>query len=141
MPMSVRFAANRSSVQHSGYMTGFTVTPWEEIEAFYEDLIDNYGLAIVNPMLDLARSVIAEGAARKFAAHTSMHDLVVTTAPVSDTPDWLRISLLRDNQVRIGHQTTTGPGDTIERPVSDLVSLFWRFTIEKWGVRPGRDLL
>lgn len=69
-----------------------------------------------------------------------MHDLVVTTAPVSVSPDWLRVSLLRDDRVRIGHQAPTGPGDSIERPASELLALFWRFTIEKWGVRPERDL-
>ena len=121
-------------------MAGFTGQSWEETQAFYEDLIVNHGAAFVEPMLRLARSVADEGAVPKLAAHTSMHDLVVTTAPVSSAPDWLRISLLRDDRVRISHQTTTGPGDSIERPVSDLLPLFWRFTIEKWGIRPWRDL-
>lgn len=121
-------------------MAGFTVTAWDEIEAFYEDLIDNHAFTFVNPMLELVRSVMAEGATHTLAAHTSHEDLVVTTAPVSASPDWLRVTLVRADRVRIGHETATGPGDSIERPVSDLLPLFWRFTIEKWGVSPVRDL-
>lgn len=138
--MNVRFAANGPSVQHAGHVAGFTVTEWDEIVAFYEDLIHDHQMAFAKPMLGLARSVIVEGATQKLAAHTSMHDLIVTTVPVSTAPDWLRISLLRGDRVRINHQTPTGPGDLIERPVSDLLPLFWRFTFEKWGVQPGRDL-
>lgn len=91
-------------------MAGFTVTAWDEIQAFYEDLIDNHGFTSAIPMLKLVRSVIAEGAVHTLAAHTSMHDLVVTTAPVSASPDWLRVSLLRAERIRIGHESATGPG-------------------------------
>lgn len=42
-------------------MAGFTVTAWDEIQAFYEDLIDNHGFTSAIPMLKLVRSVIAEG--------------------------------------------------------------------------------
>lgn len=122
-------------------MTGFTVSPWDEIEDFFEDLANNYGMAFVGPMLTLTRSIVAEGSGARLAAHTSMHDLVVTTTPVSATPDWLRVSLLQNDRVRVAHQTITGPGDSIERPVSDLLPLFWRFTIEKWGIHPARDKL
>src|SRR5471030_1557289 len=116
-------------------MAGFGVTPWSEIQEFYEDLLDG-GVTFVAPILLLARSVVAEGAALRLAAHTSMHDLVVTATPVSSKPDWLRISLLRDDRVRIEHQTPTGRGDSIERPQLELLPLFWRFSIEKWGIRP-----
>ena len=68
-----------------------------------------------------------------------MHDLVVTTMPVSAEPDWLRVSLVRDDRVRMDHQTPTGPGDSVERPESELLALFWRLPIETWGIRPARD--
>jgi hypothetical protein len=119
-------------------VTGFAVRPWDEIEQFYEGLSRD-GATFVDPMLSLTRSVVAEGASTKLAAHTSMHDLVVTMTPVSSSPDWIRVSLARDDRVRIGHETPTGPGDSIERPQAELLPLFWRFTIEKWGIRPARD--
>lgn len=91
-------------------------------------------------MMELVRSIVAEGAADQLAAHTSMHDLVVTTQPVSDLPDWLRVELLPGGRVRIAHQTPRGPGDSIERDQSELLPLFWRFTIEKWCIGPVGDL-
>jgi hypothetical protein len=116
----------------------FSVTPWDAIERFYMSLSDG-GAAFVAPMLQLTRSVMAEGAAGSLAAHTSMHDLVVTPTPVSSSPDWLRVSLVGPDRVRIEHETPRGPGDSIERPRSDILPLFWRFTTEKWGIRPARD--
>lgn len=127
-----------AAMPHAHDVRAFTVTPWGEIERFYADLSDS-GAEFVDPMLLLTRSVLSEGAASTLAAHTSMHDLVVTTTPVSPDPDWLRISPLRDSQIRIEHQAPTGPGDCIERSVEDLLPLFWRFCIEKWGTRPARD--
>ena len=121
-------------------MSGFTLTPWDEIGQFYERLTDD-GATFVAPMLSLSRSVLAEGAADTLAGHTSMHHLVVTTTPVSAAPDWLWVSVVRHDKVRIDHQTPTGPGDSIERPQSELLPLFWRFSIEKWGIRPTRDLV
>ena len=114
------------------------MTPWHEIEQFYERLSAD-GAVFVDPMLSLTRSIVAEGAASKLGAHTSMHDLVITTVPVSLEPDWLRVSLLRDGEIRITHDTPTGPGDSIERSQSELLPLFWRFLIEKWDIRPARD--
>jgi hypothetical protein len=114
------------------------VIPWDRIEQFYARLLDD-GATFVAPMLLLTRSVIDEGAASVLAAHTSMHDLVVTTVPVSSMPDWLQVSIVGNDTVRVAHETTTGPGDSIERPQSDLLPLFWRFSIEKWGLRPARD--
>lgn len=125
-------------MRHAERVPGFTVAPWDEIEQFYARLSDD-GATFVAPMLSLTRSVLAEGASGALAAHTSMHDLVVTTTPVSAGPDWLRVSLVGDDRVRIDHQTPTGPGDSVERPRSELLALFWRFSIEKWGIRPARD--
>jgi hypothetical protein len=117
----------------------FSVTPWPQIEGFYLDLTVQ-GATFVQPMLDLTRSIVAEGASGSLAAHTSMHDLVVTSLPVSTDPDWLRVSLRSDTLVRISHETCTGPGDALERPQAQLLPLFWRFAILKWGIHPDRDL-
>lgn len=119
----------------------FPVRPWSEIVAFYQRLADD-GYDWIAPMLDIARSVIDEGASGELLAHTSMHDLKVTTPP---RPTWARadhvhVELLPDRRgVRIRHRAMTGPDDSIERPNSDAVSLFWRFMIEKYGVHPARD--
>lgn len=59
--MSMRLAATRTRVRQAGHMPSFAVTAWDEIEAFYEDLIDNHAFTFVDPMLQLVRSVIAEG--------------------------------------------------------------------------------
>lgn len=126
------------AIRDAERMAGFSVIQWDEIEQFYARLCDD-GATFVAPMLSLTRSVRTEGAAGVLSAHTSMHDLVVTTAPVSAEPDWLRVSLVRDERVRIDHQTPTGPGDSVERHQSELLPLFWRFSIEKWGIRPARD--
>ena len=127
-----------ASMRNAWRMTNFPVRSWDAIERLYAELRDE-GATFVEPMLALTRSVIAEGAGEKLAAHTSMHDLVVTTYPVSSSPDSIRVSLLRGDRVRVAHLLPTGPGDTIERPLSDILPLFWRFTIEKWGIRPDRD--
>jgi len=113
---------------------------WEDIAAFYEELVDKHRMDFVRPALAMARSVIAEGAADQLAAHTSMHDLVVTAAPASEKPDWIRIQP-REETVLIRHVSDlTGPGDEIERRASDALPLFWRFVIEKFGIHPARDL-
>lgn len=117
-----------------------SVDAWEGIAAFYEELIGERHLAFVQPALDVVRSVIAEGAADQLAAHTSMHDLVVTTAPVTEKPDWIRVGP-RGATILIRHASElTGPGDEIERPTNQALPLFWRFVIEKFGIHPARDL-
>jgi hypothetical protein len=119
-------------------MTRFSVRPWNDIESFYAGLLEG-GATFVEPLLRLTRSIITEGASEALAAHTSMHDLVVTTTPVSTQPDWLRVSLEPGGKVKIEHEQHTGPGDMIVRDESDALPLFWRFAIEKWGIHPDRD--
>lgn len=50
-------------------------------------------MTFLSPMLSLTRSIVPEDADARLAAHTSMHDVVVTTIPVSATPNALRVSL------------------------------------------------
>jgi hypothetical protein len=92
-------------------------------------------------MLDLAKSISNEGASEQLGAHTSMHDLVVTALPASDGyVDHVRVHLDLDHGlVRIEHVASAGGQDTIERPSNEILPLFWRFMIEKFGVRPARD--
>lgn len=119
----------------------FPVHPWSDTIAFYERLMDD-GATFVAPMLAVARSVVDEGAEGRIGGHTSMHDLVVTSLPVGAEPfDHVRVAILPGSEkVRIGHFSGVGQDDEIERPTSEILPLFWRVMIEKYGVHPARDL-
>lgn len=101
------------------------------------------GAAFVAPMLSVARSVVVEGAEGQIGGHTSMQDLVVTSLPVggAEPVDQVRVALLHSTGiVRISHYSGVGQDDEVERPASEVLPLFWRFMIEKYGVHPARDL-
>jgi hypothetical protein len=119
----------------------FPVRPWPDIVQFYRGIADGGG-RWVSPMLMIAQSVVDEGATERLLAHTSMHDLVVTTPPrrAQVKTDYVRVELLpHESGVRIWHRPLVGLSDDLQRPVDDAVPLFWRFMIEKYGVRPTRD--
>jgi hypothetical protein len=44
---------------------------------------------------------------------------------------WAEICL-----ARVEHLSSTGFNDSIDRPPSDAVRLFWRFALEKYGITP-----
>ena len=119
----------------------FPVRPWTDTIKFYERLMSD-GATFVEPILAVARSVVEEGADEQIGGHTSMQDLLVTSLPVGPEPfDHVRVSLLpRTSSVRISHFSGVGNDDATVRPASDVVPLFWRFMIEKYGVHPARDL-
>ena len=120
----------------------FPVRPWEDIIGFYQGIADGGG-DWITPMLNIAQSVRDEGAADDLLAHTSMHDLKVTTPPrgLQRDTDYVHVELVRgQREVRIRHCPLVGPADDITRPVDDALPLFWRFMIEKYGVHPARDL-
>jgi hypothetical protein len=119
----------------------FPVRPWPDIIAFYERLIGE-GATFAAPMLEVARSVVMERADSQIGGHTSMHDLLVTSLPVGAAPfDHVRVALLPSAEVvRISHYSGVGQDDEIDRPTSEILPLFWRFMIEKYGVHPARDL-
>lgn len=95
-------------------------------------------------LIDVVDSVVDSGASELLAVSTSMHDLMVTphpvTPPVSDlvvvrAPSSLRPAATAGH-VRIEHLSGSGRNDSIDRPSSEAVPLFWRFVIEKYGIRP-----
>jgi len=99
----------------------FQARPWEEIFAF-----------------------LSEMTSRHPQGTTSMHDILVVTAPPPDPPcDLIAVRApgsLREpspGHVIIEHRSCTGHNDLIERPVADAVPLFWRFVITKYGIYPG----
>lgn len=116
-----------------GWTTPFKVRPWPDIAARLRT-IDAPECARMAALVD---SIIACGDDR-LAATTSMTDLIVVRNPVPEPPhDVLRVDAAYGT-VRIWHQTHLGRDDRISRPLTDLIPLFWRFTIEKWGIEPNR---
>lgn len=91
---------------------------------------------------DIANSVVDLGASKLLAGTTSMHDLLVASLPLGDSPDVIAVrapSSLRhprDGHVLIEHLAHNGHNDRIERPTTEAVALFWRFVSEKYGIRP-----
>lgn len=130
----------------------FPARSWPEAEVFYSDLVEA-GAKFVKPTLAIVRSVIFEDGAAKLSGYTSMHTLVVTSTPVKEWPDVLRVELMPGSSaVKITHDKfvraprsglpdawTAQPGDSVTRGAGQAVPLFWRFCIEKFGVHPGRD--
>jgi hypothetical protein len=114
----------------------FQPQPWEEIYTFLSKMADRHPQFA--HMAAIADSVMASGAAGQLAGTTSMHDILVVTAPPPDPPyDLIAVRApgsLRQplpGQVIIEHRSCTGHDDCIERPVADAVRLFWRFVIYK----------
>lgn len=120
-----------------GWEFPFPDNSWSEIAAFYAE----YAAASGRHLGDLAANIRDSPSAGSLAGLTSMHDLVVAARPLSDPP--LDVIVVRapsslrppkPGHVVIVHQTHTGHNDEIERPVEDTVRLFWRFSIEKFGI-------
>lgn len=119
----------------------FDEIAWPEITARYR------ALAVAHPefgpLADIAGSVLTCGGERHLAALTSMHDLVVTARPVPEQPP-IAVVVVRSPSsgfvgaggVYIEHRSVTGHDDRIFRDGAEAVPLFWRFMIEKFGVKP-----
>jgi hypothetical protein len=73
-----------TAVHTHGWLHTFSSRPWEEVASFMGGLAERdesfaYMAAVV-------RSVLDSGAAQSLAGTTSMHDLVVTSRPVTEPP-------------------------------------------------------
>jgi hypothetical protein len=119
----------------------FRPTEWAEIRRFLGDMASahpefGYLVAVVDSVIDGDRT-------SALAATTSMHDLIVTPTPLTDSP-WDVIVVRAPGSlhppvpgnVRIEHLTSAGRDERIERPASEAIPLFWRFVIEKFGLIP-----
>lgn len=120
----------------------FRSRPWPEISGFLTEMAARHPQFA--HMAAIADSVRSSAAAGQLAATTSMHDILVVTAPPPDPPyDLIRVCApgsLREplpGHVIIEHHSCTGHNDRIERPATDAVRLFWRFIITKYGIHPG----
>ncbi len=131
------------AVRTHGWNHVFPERSWDDIASFLGGMAEQhesfgYQDAIV-------QSVLVSGGRESLAGLTSMHDLVVTSTPVSAPP--LDVVIVRApnslHRPSVGHvlieqQSVTGHDDRIERPADEAVPLFWRFMIEKFGVHPVR---
>jgi hypothetical protein len=130
----------------AGWSEPFRQKPWDTIAARFHDI------ARAHPphqhMADIVDSVLASGVAHKLAGNTVMHDLIVIDTPIPDPPYAVIYVCspfthhggvgLGGGWVRIFHHSVTGRLEQIDRPSSEALALFWRFVIEKFGVRPVR---
>jgi hypothetical protein len=124
-----------------GWPYPFRAVPWETTAVFLRGMADRHGE--FTHMARIAESVIATGTTTLLANYTSMHDLIVVPTPIADPPyDVIAVRALGSikntptGQVIIEHLTCSGHNDVIQRPTKDAVPLFWRFVIEKYGIRP-----
>lgn len=126
---------------HRGWPYPFRPQPWADIAVLLNGLADR------NPpfrhMADVAANVIRSDAVDLLAGCTTMHDLAVVPRPLPDPPYGAVIVRARGSlvaptpgEVIVEHTAVTGHRDLIARPVTDAVPLFWRFVIEKYGIRP-----
>lgn len=124
-----------------GWQYRFTGRPWSELGGRYDEL------TVAHPqfsyLAEVVRSIRDSEAAGDLVGTTSMHDLVIASAPPSEPP--LEVIVVRapsslrppkDKHVIVEHRSLTGHDDHIERPANEAVPLFWRFVIEKFGILP-----
>lgn len=115
--------------------------PWEQLHDKFVQI------AAQNPdfryLADITASILSSGVADELAGLTSMYDLIVASQPLSAPPfEIVRVRAPnsaghapKPGNVRIEHHSLSGNDDALERPATEAVSLFWRFMIEKFGVR------
>lgn len=119
----------------------FRPKDWAEIRRFLSDIAERD--VRFDYLVEIIDSILASGLAGSLAATTSMHDLIVAALPLMEPPfDVIAVRApgsLREppnGEVLIEHLTPTGDDERITRPVTEAMPLFWRFVIEKFGLRP-----
>lgn len=124
----------------------FPTMSWDEVADNLHHLSTRY--PDFRHMTDVVASIRACDTERQLAGCMAMHDLVVTARPVPQEQP-VDVVIVRapsslvyvaDGCVVIEHTSTTGYNERIERPASQTVPLFWRFMIEKFGIRPDRPV-
>lgn len=125
--------------------TPFQAWPWADLADKFRDAASRY--PDCEHMVDVVDSVIAAGAEHLLAGsssgHVSIVELLVVPRPLPDPPyDVIAVRSPRSFRnestpgcVVIEHLTCSGHDERIERPATEAVPLFWRFVIEKYGIR------
>jgi hypothetical protein len=98
-------------------------------------------------LVDVVDSVITAGAQDRLAGSSSgliaIVELLTVPRPVPEPPyDVVAVrsprssgTISKSGRVVIEHLACSGRDERIERPASEAVPLFWRFMIEKYGIR------
>ncbi|PKQ24495.1 MAG: hypothetical protein CVT65_02825 [Actinobacteria bacterium HGW-Actinobacteria-5] len=114
----------------------------------WTDLLDEYRSAAENlpalaPLVSIIESVIQNQMQDQLAATTSMWDLVITTAPPGEPPldvivvrSSVSMNPPRSGEVRIEQFATSGLKEELTRSTAEVLPLFWRFILEKYGLKP-----
>ena len=114
-----------------GHPYDFTPRSWDELARESESESHSYARPIIE-------SIRQSNVSDQLAGALWLGGLAVAAVPITGPPiELLRVSAPRPGIVRILHQTHTGRNDEIDRPAADAVALFWRFTSEKFGVKPN----
>lgn len=135
---------NQWVVRTLGWTYPFMPLPWPDIRTQFRETATRH--PDFEHMAAIADSVIFANATEALAGSTSMFDLLVVRTPIAEPPyDLIWVSSpasirpVSTGHVVIEHITVTGNNDRISRPSDDAVRLFWRFTIEKFGIEPRQD--
>lgn len=119
--------------------------PWIEVKEFEAQVWKDHPEG--QYLLDIIDSVLASGVQDQLAVQTSMHDLMVVSQPVPDTPTdvlFVRapgsLKAPKRDHVIIEYVAASGRNTISERPTADAVRLFWRFVEEKFGIRAIRPI-
>ena len=114
---------------------------WAEVAGRCRVMSDRYPQ--FQHMTDIADSVLRSGCEKQLAGQTSMHDLVVTTRPISKPPIGevvvrapSSLAPVVEGTVVIDCLSDRGHANRITAPVDEAVSLFWRFITASFGVTP-----
>ncbi|MBY8864023.1 hypothetical protein K7711_46700 [Nocardia sp. CA2R105] len=114
---------------------------WAEVAGRYRQMSDRY--PAFQHLTDIVDSVLRSGCDQQLAGQTSMHDLIVTTRPISKPP--IEEVVVRapsslvpvaDDTVVIDCLSDRGHADRITASVDEAVSLFWRFITASFDVTP-----
>lgn len=126
-----------------GWPWPWTRQPWAALAAEYRELVTE--LPAIAPVLAVIESVIENGMEDRLTASTALRDLLVTTEPPSDPPidviivrSVMSMKPSREGEVTIEHVASSGLTESITRPDTNVLPLFWRFVAEKYGLSANR---
>ncbi|MFD3428410.1 hypothetical protein [Nocardia fluminea] len=123
-----------------GWTGDFHDVPWIEVARFYRRMSDRH--PHFQHLTDIVDSVVRSGHDQDLAATMSMHDLIVTTRPVSEAPVEEVVVRAPGSLVSVADGTVVvecfsnvHPGQIIG-PVGEAVPLFWQSVATVFGIMP-----
>ncbi|MGW4121260.1 hypothetical protein [Nocardia sp. NPDC004711] len=121
----------------------FHDVPWAEVAGRYRVMSERY--PDFQHMTDVVDSVLLSGCDQQLAGQTSMHDLIVTTRPISKPPIEEVVVRAPGGVVPLGSGlvvveclSDTGHANRLVAPVGEAVPLFWRFIEDCFDVTRTR---